>query len=400
MCPFNEGALGSWNNTVISRLVGFFRGFWETVLVGVRMDDLAQSWNRLTLSDKEGPGCCLLDGDRCETFSIAAKFLTKRAISMDVIAKTFTPLWRTRDGFKMQSFGDHKILFTFEKKEDVDRILDGEPWSFDKHLVVMSRYENESPMHDIKFEKTKLWVQIHGLPIKYMTIEAAKKIGSVLGEVFAPTDPKVFYGGHFIRIQALIDLSMPLCHGRLISVGGGGKQVWVAFKYERLPNLCYWCGRLTHDDRDCDLWIDSEGTLTPEQREFGPHLRAPSFVAARKSSIVVPGFYAAKKKGSSGVSEAGDSSRNSVSGRGRSLELSKNVTASNEGDINVAHNSSLNRNEDEEINRVDTVDKGTPNGTITEEIKFPSETETHMEANNDRFAWHNYLGRLILWDQN
>ena len=162
-------------------------------------------------------------------------------------------------------------------------------------------------MHDIKFEKTKLWVQIHGLPIKYMTIEAAKKIGSVLGEVFTPTDPKVFDGGHFIHIQALIDLSMPLCCGRLIFVGGGGKQVRVAFKYERLPNLCYWCGRLTHDDRDCELWIDSEGTLTPEQREFRPHLRAPPFVAARKSSIVVPGFHAAKKKGSSGVSEAGDS---------------------------------------------------------------------------------------------
>ena len=94
-------------------------------------------------------------------------------------------------------------------------------------------------MQDIRFEKTKLWVQIHGLPIKYMTIEVAKKIGSVLGEVFVPTDPKVFDGGHFIRIQASIDLSTPLGYGRLISIGEGGKQVWVSFKYERLPNLCY-----------------------------------------------------------------------------------------------------------------------------------------------------------------
>ena len=107
----------------------------------MRMDDLAQSWNRLSLSDREGPGCCLLDGDNIETFSIAAKFLNKQAINMEVIAKTFTLLWRARDGFKMQSFGDHKILFTFEKKEDVERILDSEPWSFDKHLVVMNRYE-------------------------------------------------------------------------------------------------------------------------------------------------------------------------------------------------------------------------------------------------------------------
>ena len=41
------------------------------------MDELAQSWNRLKLSDREGPGCCLLDDDSKEKFSIAAKFLTK-----------------------------------------------------------------------------------------------------------------------------------------------------------------------------------------------------------------------------------------------------------------------------------------------------------------------------------
>ena len=124
---------------------------------------------------------------------------------------------------------------------------------FDKHLVVMNQYENESTLQDIKFEKTKLWVQLHGIPIKYMTIKAAKKIGSVLGEVFAPTNPKLFDGGHFIHIQVSIDLSLPLCCGRLVSVGEGGKQVWISFKYKRLPNICYWCGRLTYDDRDCDL---------------------------------------------------------------------------------------------------------------------------------------------------
>ena len=115
------------------------------------MDDLTQSWNQLTLSDKEGPGYCLLDDDRAVDFSIATKFLTKRAINMEVIAKTFTPLWRARNGFKIQNFGDQKILFTFDNREDVDRILGGKPWSFDKHLVVMSRYENESLLQDINF---------------------------------------------------------------------------------------------------------------------------------------------------------------------------------------------------------------------------------------------------------
>ena len=354
------------------------------------MEDLAQSWNKLTLSDREGPGCCLLDDDRSQKFAIAAKFLTRRAINMEVIAKTFNPLWRAKNGFKIQSFGDHKVLFIFDNMEDVDRILEGEPWTFDKHLVVMNRYENDSALQDIKFEKTKLWVQLHGLPIKYMTIEAAKKIGSVLGEIYVPTNPKFFDGGHFVRVQAPIDLSLPLCRGRLVSIGEGGKQVWIAFKYERLPNLCYWCGRLTHDDRDCDLWIDSEGTLKPEQREFGPNLRALPFVPARRNAITVPGFYAAKKKARSGTPEASNSGQNSDSGsRGVTVQMQE-VTGSNNGSNNEGIEEedveSLKRFEGDRIMECDTVDQNKLKDEIIGVITPPKETEIEEVACNEELC--------------
>ena len=354
------------------------------------MEDLAQSWNKLTLSDREGPGCCLLDDDRSQKFSIAAKFLTRRAINMEVIAKTFNPLWRAKNGFKIQSFGDHKVLFFFDNMEDVDRILEGEPWTFDKHLVVMNRYENESSLQDIKFEKTKLWVQLHGLPIKYMTVEAAKKIGSVLGEVDVPMNPKFFDGGHFVRIQASIDLSLPLCRGRVVSIGEGGKQVWIAFKYERLPNICYWCGRLTHDDRDCDLWIDSEGTLKPEQREFGPYLRALPFVPARRYAITVPGFYAAKKKVRSGTPEASNSGQNSDAGSRGVTDQIQEVTGSNNGSNNEGIEDEevvfLKRNEGDTIMRRDTVDQNNLKDEIIGVFTPPKETETEEEACNEELC--------------
>ncbi|KAL0003670.1 hypothetical protein SO802_011231 [Lithocarpus litseifolius] len=253
------------------------------------MEDLAQSWQRLSLSEREGPGCCLTSEESVKQFSIAASFTTKRALNVDSIARTFTPLWRAKKGFKIQKIGDHEMLFSFDTKEEVDKILNSEPWSFDKHLVVMQRYDHDLPLEDIKFERTNFWVQVHGLPIKYMTIAAAEKICGVVGEVISQLDPKLYDGGNFIRVKVAVDISIPLCRGRLVSLNDG-KQVWISFKYERLPNLCYWCGCLTHDDRDCELWIESEGTLKSEQREFGPNLRAQPFVVSKRHTVSMPGY--------------------------------------------------------------------------------------------------------------
>ncbi|XP_023918539.1 uncharacterized protein LOC112030085 [Quercus suber] len=259
------------------------------------MEELAQFWKRLSLSEKEGPGCCLTEEESVHQFSIAAKFTTKRAINVDSIVRTFNPLWRAKTRFKIQKMGDHEMLFSFEKKEDVDRILSSELWSFDKHLIIMQRYDHEQPFQDIKFEKTTFWVQVHGLPMKYMTITAAEKVCGVVGDVISQSEQRLYDGGHFIRVKVVVDVTMPLCRSRLISLSNN-KQVWVSFRYERLPNLCYWCGSLLHDDRDCERRIESEGSLKADQREFGPELRAQPFVVSKKSVVSVPGYYATKKK--------------------------------------------------------------------------------------------------------
>ena len=183
-------------------------------------------------------------------------------------------------------------------------------------------------MQDIKFDRTTLWVQVHGLPLKYMNFEAGKKICEVVGEVIQPSNTRWFDAGEFIRVKVSIDLSLPLCRGRLVSLSDG-KEMWVSFKYEHLPNICYWCGRLTHDDRDCDLWIESEGTLQTEQRAFGPHLRASPFVATRKSAIQVPGYYAEKKKTKTNIPAERSSGEPPVPGGEVETEHSREAQGSN-----------------------------------------------------------------------
>ena len=192
------------------------------------MEDLAQSWKRLSLSEREGPGCCLTTEESVKQFSIVARFTTKRAINVNSIARTFTPLWLAIKGFKIQKIGDHEMLFSFDTKEEVDKILSSEPWSFDKHLVVMQRYDHDLLLEDIKFERTTFWVQVHGLRITYMTIAAVEKICGVMGEVISQSEPKLYDGSNFIRVEVAVDITLPICRGRLVSLNGE-KQVWISF---------------------------------------------------------------------------------------------------------------------------------------------------------------------------
>ena len=66
-----------------------------------------------------------------------------------------------------------------------------------------------------------------------------------------------------------MDITRLLCGGRKISWDETGKG-WVAFMYERLANICYCCGLVSHDDKDCILWLNSKGTLRTEDQQFRP----------------------------------------------------------------------------------------------------------------------------------
>ena len=155
----------------------------------------------------------------------------------------------------------------------MEKVLLGEPWSFDRHLVVFQRYDFSTPIEELIFDKAAFWVQIHNLPYSLLTTEVAMRLGESLGVVNVPKDLTEMRGGNFMRVRVTIDILEPLCRGGRVDFDEDNEG-WVSFQYERLPNLCYWCGHLTHDDKECVLWLRSKGTLSVEDQQFGSWIRA------------------------------------------------------------------------------------------------------------------------------
>ena len=81
-------------------------------------------------------------------------------------------------------------------------------------------------------------MQVHNLPIRFRTKRIAKQLCEAIGKVNVGIDEAEIEGDNFMRVQVTIDISQPLSRGRVVSLDSG-KELWVHFKYKRLPSLCF-----------------------------------------------------------------------------------------------------------------------------------------------------------------
>ena len=253
------------------------------------MDEVDSLWQRLSLNDKEDNVFDLSSDAQPDKPTLAAKFYTRRVINVEAIARTFKPIWQTRKSFSIQDVGDNMVLIEFEEAADLERVLLGEPWSYDKYLIAFHRLSHEIAVEDLPFNLVDFWVQIHNLPVLSMKRRVAIALGGYIGEVLPTSLQEEEVGtGKYMRVRVRVDITEPLCRGRKIGLGND-TEGWVSFQYERLPNFCYWCGIPTHSERDCEEWLRTPVHLREQPMEYGIWLRAAGERITRRVQVTVEG---------------------------------------------------------------------------------------------------------------
>ena len=176
------------------------------------MENLSTLWESFSLTESEGSTFQVDDGGLEGKFLLAARFFTGRVLNIEAIACTFKILWHTKKGFEARDMGDHCVLFVFSEQSDVDRVLAGEPWSFDKNLVALKRIRRQSEMKGLVYDSACFWIQVHNLPISSLKLHVAQNIVSVAGEVIhMEGGEEDFESSHFVRVRVRLDITKPLC---------------------------------------------------------------------------------------------------------------------------------------------------------------------------------------------
>lgn len=82
----------------------------------------------------------------------------------------------------------------------------------------MKKYEGDGSIQEIPFDEASFWVQVHDIPIRFMNKSVVESICESVGKVCRTLNGVDEEGGSFMRVKVTLDISIPLCHGCLITL--------------------------------------------------------------------------------------------------------------------------------------------------------------------------------------
>lgn len=208
---------------------------------------------------------------------LMGKYLCGKKISRSTMKKMVTGVWNLRGQIMVETPYEEEVpeanifAFEFSDSEDCERVLKFSPWMVANNLLNIKKWELGKKLEEKSLKKCPFWIQVRGLPAQKRSEHNAKQIACSIGELLETegTNPGIEGVRPYFRIKVIIDTEHPLPRGFWLD-NRVDPATWINFRYERLGNICYRCGRLGHTESACKH-------LTKEQSsesEYKSDLRA------------------------------------------------------------------------------------------------------------------------------
>ncbi|CAL1413728.1 unnamed protein product [Linum trigynum] len=190
---------------------------------------------------------------------ILGKMLTENKVAVAKAAGAARYAWGSYGEVNIQPTETPNLfIFTFNKTAIRDKVWMDRPWSLSNTLTAIEKYSGRGKPKDVPIVKVAMWVQIHGLHHNQRNERNMEAIGSsYFLELFDLDRASLDYAGYrrFRRILVEVDLREPVPTGFdfpfLDETTGIDYCDEITFKYERLVELCYFCGRIGHNWPTC-----------------------------------------------------------------------------------------------------------------------------------------------------
>ncbi|XP_062085383.1 uncharacterized protein LOC133791472 [Humulus lupulus] len=261
-------------------------------------NDIETRWSNICLEEEEDSEEVLdiTEDDATEydaRWCLAGRLLTGKISDFNIFQNMIADLWKPGKGMTVKILEQNRFLFQFYHEIDINRVLDGSPWTYDRKQLIIKRLKTGDNPKLINLDTLDMWVQIHDLQSGFKTEQVVQKAGNYIG-VFLKSDPNNYNGvwRDYLCVRVSVPLSAPLKR-RMKFRKRDGVAFWANFKYERVPTFCFICGIIGHSEAFCDKLYDTplEAIIKP----YGLFMKAPpkgrNFLTPKGRNFLTANFF-------------------------------------------------------------------------------------------------------------
>uniref|UniRef100_A0A803QIZ5 DUF4283 domain-containing protein n=1 Tax=Cannabis sativa TaxID=3483 RepID=A0A803QIZ5_CANSA len=181
--------------------------------------EITKSWADLCIDEEEELEAVFdveegeedIEPDFDDRWCLVGKLLTGKISDYQIFQNIMADLWKPGKGLYVKILEPNRFLFQFFHEIDIQRVINGSPWTFDRKQLIIERLKpGMNPKHTA-LNTLDMWVQIHDLQLGFRTEKAIREAGRFIGE-FIELDPNNFSGvwRDYFRIQIRINITLPL----------------------------------------------------------------------------------------------------------------------------------------------------------------------------------------------
>uniref|UniRef100_A0A803QGA1 DUF4283 domain-containing protein n=1 Tax=Cannabis sativa TaxID=3483 RepID=A0A803QGA1_CANSA len=184
-------------------------------------------------------------------------------------------------------FNPGMFLVQFGCKGDRRRVMEGQPWHFDRSLMIFAIPDGFDTILSTQLRFIPLWVQVYYVPFGSRSYGLAQFVADTIGDLIEVHLASLYdVITPFLRVRVLLDTTKPLHRGMNVHFRKLSITKWLKLLYEGIQNYCYHCGKLDHTFNKCEKFLHHcDHHPFPPSLSYNDTLRAPAKSVYKKKSI-------------------------------------------------------------------------------------------------------------------
>lgn len=212
------------------------------------------------------------------------RFVAKRSIGIKDLENALNVIWKPNVPAIISMVGEGVYIAAFENIGDCNKVVAKQPWQLNGSLLAFRKAQGDENIEELRINEVPFWIQIHGLQVQLRTRYVGELIGNRVGRVLEVDGPvNALTWCRCLRVRVLINVNNRLMRGSKVKFGGVSQ--YVLFRYEKLGDFCFVCGKLDHVEKECPVVFATEGGMGSLKKLYGPWLRADGMKGATVEEV-------------------------------------------------------------------------------------------------------------------